>query len=272
MLARAADRRARPGRPRLGLAARQPLPLRPAAARAARRARRRNGPAGRRGPGRGSGRGPPPSPAALRLKWPNDLLLRRRQMRRHPGRERRWRPDGRHGLADRSASGSTWPHAPGAAGPADRLPRRRRGRRRPSPPRCSRGCRPLARPCRRAAGFAPVRAAWIAARPGTRASADAARGGRRPAGHFAGLAEDGGLLLDIAGAGAAIIRAGDDRWRSRRRPEAMLLAIDAGNTNVVFAVHDGTEWRGRWRIATRAGPDLGRIRRLAAGAAAALPA
>lgn len=32
----------------------------------------------------------------------------------------------------------------------------------------------------------------------------------------------------------------------------MLLAIDAGNTNVVFAIHDGTEWRGRWRIATRA--------------------
>jgi type III pantothenate kinase len=31
----------------------------------------------------------------------------------------------------------------------------------------------------------------------------------------------------------------------------MLLAIDAGNTNVVFAVHDGAEWRGRWRIATR---------------------
>ena len=30
----------------------------------------------------------------------------------------------------------------------------------------------------------------------------------------------------------------------------MLLAIDAGNTNVVLAVHDGTEWRGRWRIAT----------------------
>jgi type III pantothenate kinase len=31
----------------------------------------------------------------------------------------------------------------------------------------------------------------------------------------------------------------------------MLLAVDAGNTNVVFAVHDGREWRGRWRIATR---------------------
>jgi type III pantothenate kinase len=32
----------------------------------------------------------------------------------------------------------------------------------------------------------------------------------------------------------------------------MLLAIDAGNTNVVFAVHDGNEWRGRWRLAMRA--------------------
>ena len=31
----------------------------------------------------------------------------------------------------------------------------------------------------------------------------------------------------------------------------MLMAIDAGNTNVVFAVHDGNEWLGRWRIATR---------------------
>jgi type III pantothenate kinase len=30
----------------------------------------------------------------------------------------------------------------------------------------------------------------------------------------------------------------------------MLLVVDAGNTNVVFAVHDGHEWRGTWRIAT----------------------
>ena len=30
----------------------------------------------------------------------------------------------------------------------------------------------------------------------------------------------------------------------------MLLVVDAGNTNVVFAVHDGTAWRGVWRIAT----------------------
>jgi type III pantothenate kinase len=33
----------------------------------------------------------------------------------------------------------------------------------------------------------------------------------------------------------------------------MLLVVDAGNTNVVVAVHDGREWRGIWRIATEAG-------------------
>ena len=30
----------------------------------------------------------------------------------------------------------------------------------------------------------------------------------------------------------------------------MLLVVDAGNTNIVFAVHDGSGWRGTWRIAT----------------------
>jgi len=32
----------------------------------------------------------------------------------------------------------------------------------------------------------------------------------------------------------------------------MLLVVDAGNTNIVFAVNDGAGWRGRWRIATEA--------------------
>lgn len=32
----------------------------------------------------------------------------------------------------------------------------------------------------------------------------------------------------------------------------MLLVVDAGNTNIVFAVHDGATWRGTWRIATDA--------------------
>ena len=32
----------------------------------------------------------------------------------------------------------------------------------------------------------------------------------------------------------------------------MLLVVDAGNTNIVFAVHDGDGWRGIWRIRTDA--------------------
>lgn len=31
----------------------------------------------------------------------------------------------------------------------------------------------------------------------------------------------------------------------------MLLAIDVGNTNIVFGVHDGNHWISHWRIATR---------------------
>ena len=33
---------------------------------------------------------------------------------------------------------------------------------------------------------------------------------------------------------------------------AMLLVIDCGNTNVVFAVRDGEAWRGIWRVRTDA--------------------
>lgn len=32
----------------------------------------------------------------------------------------------------------------------------------------------------------------------------------------------------------------------------MLLAIDSGNTNIVFGVHDGADWRGKWRSSTKA--------------------
>ncbi len=36
------------------------------------------------------------------------------------------------------------------------------------------------------------------------------------------------------------------------RGDALLLVVDAGNTNIVFAVHDGSSWRGIWRIRTDA--------------------
>jgi type III pantothenate kinase len=40
--------------------------------------------------------------------------------------------------------------------------------------------------------------------------------------------------------------------RSRNGSLAMLLVVDAGNTNIVFAVHDPSGWRGVWRIRTDA--------------------
>ena len=43
----------------------------------------------------------------------------------------------------------------------------------------------------------------------------------------------------------------------------MLLAIDIGNTNTLFAVHDGKEWRAQWRSATDMTQDGRRLRRLA---------
>ena len=33
----------------------------------------------------------------------------------------------------------------------------------------------------------------------------------------------------------------------------MLLAIEQGNTNTMFAVHDGSGWIAQWRTATDAG-------------------
>ncbi len=30
----------------------------------------------------------------------------------------------------------------------------------------------------------------------------------------------------------------------------MLLAIEQGNTNTLFAVHDGSDWIAQWRAAT----------------------
>ena len=39
------------------------------------------------------------------------------------------------------------------------------------------------------------------------------------------------------------------------RDEPMLLAIEQGNTNSLFAIHDGEHWIAQWRIGDRAQPD-----------------
>jgi type III pantothenate kinase len=39
-------------------------------------------------------------------------------------------------------------------------------------------------------------------------------------------------------------------FSSTRKLRDMLLAIDVGNTNTKFAIHDGKTWRGQWRVST----------------------
>ncbi len=78
--------------------------------------------------------------------------------------------------------------------------------------------------------------------------------GERLSGTFDGLEPDGALRLRLDDGRVERIRAGDVTLANRvlaALGRAMLLAIDAGNTNVVFAFVDGEgSIRTRWRIAT----------------------
>ena len=97
----------------------------------------------------------------------------------------------------------------------------------------------------RADGFAPLRDAWLARAPGWASASARGWRTRKRAGVFEGIDESGALLLR---------RRLDARTHHRRRRGvlrvAMLLAIDAGNTNIVFAVHDGEKMRAEWRAVT----------------------
>jgi BirA family transcriptional regulator, biotin operon repressor / biotin---[acetyl-CoA-carboxylase] ligase len=139
-----------------------------------------------------------PEPGALRLKWPNDLLL-------HGAKcagilaESALAPAGgiawlTLGIGVNLAHAPTLPDRPTAvlagAGPPEEF-----------------AVRLLARlghwrAVQRAEGFAPVRAAWRRFGPGE-GEVVTLRGLAGPA-HFAGLAEDGSLLLDIDGVRQAI--------------------------------------------------------------------
>ena len=76
-------------------------------------------------------------------------------------------------------------------------------------------------------------------------------------GTFAGLSDSGELLLRNKDRIEPISTGDILLGRPEGRREPMLLVIDAGNTNIVFAVHDGTEWRGAWRLATSAQRTVG---------------
>lgn len=135
-----------------------------------------------------------PDPAALRLKWPNDLLRHGAKVagilseaELGPGRGLAWVSLGlganlavAPALPDRPTA--TLVRAGTAEGFATRLLRR-----------LDHWCGVQARH-----GFAPVRAAWCELGPGPGAPLAVRLGTAELAGRFAGLGPDGGLLLDTA--------------------------------------------------------------------------
>ncbi|GGC49828.1 hypothetical protein GCM10011504_30310 [Siccirubricoccus deserti] len=144
-----------------------------------------------------------PEPAALRLKWPNDLL-------RHGAKcagilaESALTPEG--GLAWLALGiGVNLRHAPALA---DR-PTACLGAAEPPEDFAARLIARLDHWCgiQAAAGFAPIRAAWLARGPAL-GEALTLRGGAVPGGAFAGLAEDGALLIERAGT-RHVIRVGE---------------------------------------------------------------
>ncbi len=114
-------------------------------------------------------------------------------------------------------------------------------------------------------GFAPIRREWLArAHPAGTALAVRTLDVQTE-GSFAGLDADGALMV-WNGSTTLRFETGEILLLGGALT-AMLLVVDAGNTNIVFAVHDGAAGRGIWRIATDVAAHVGRIRGVAAGPA-----
>ncbi|WP_159993518.1 biotin--[acetyl-CoA-carboxylase] ligase [Roseomonas sp. 18066] len=136
-----------------------------------------------------------PDAGVLRLKWPNDLLLGGAKA---AGILTQAAPDGAGGIAWLAfgigvnlAEAPPLPDRPTASLAGQ-------GVAPPSPTRFAwalLGALDHWRGVQAAEGFAPVRAAWMARGPAQGAALTVTQAGRLRAGHYAGLAEDGRLLL-----------------------------------------------------------------------------
>lgn len=146
-----------------------------------------------------------PEPALLRLKWPNDLL---RQGAKVGGIlvESALTPEGGVGWIG-IGIGANLAEAP----PVPDRPIARLGAVEPAEAFAQRVLARLDhwRAVRAAAGFGPVRQAWLARGPAL-GQPVSVRGAAIPGGTFAGLASDGALLLDHAGA-RHVLRTGELR-------------------------------------------------------------
>jgi BirA family biotin operon repressor/biotin-[acetyl-CoA-carboxylase] ligase len=140
-----------------------------------------------------------PDPGAIALKWPNDLLLNGAKAAGILA-EASAGEDGRIAWLCLGI-GVNLAHAPSIAG---RATASLAGQGIPPPDPVAFAGRLLAalegwRARRARDGFAPVRAAWLARGPAPGTPLAIRREGRDIAGRFAGLAEDGSLLLEIGG-------------------------------------------------------------------------
>ena len=91
--------------------------------------------------------------------------------------------------------------------------------------------------------FETLRDAWLERASGLGAPITARLPHETRQGVFEGIDASGALLLNERRPGA--------RHRRRRGVLLMLLAIDAGNTNIVFALYDGETMRAQWRAVTQ---------------------
>ena len=104
-------------------------------------------------------------------------------------------------------------------------------------------------------GFAPIRQSWLDHAIGVGEPIVARLADRELSGTYEMIDAHGSLILSNR-AGRHVVPAAEIYFPTSERIKGvregpMLLAVDVGNTNTIFAVHDGQAFVGEWRCATQ---------------------